>query len=585
MQTIMVVDDMAIFRDPIAASLRLAGYKTVCAADGKEALRLLPDAKPSAILLDLSMPVMDGLSFLGALRAMPSMRDVPVIVLTALAEKETILKAGRLGVHGYLLKSRFSLKELLERVRKCLNDPTDTAVAGAADGPAASTMAAPAVHIGVTSPCPKPQPADLQGLMTREECIRRTRDAMEAKTLSGVVGQVISLASSPRANLADLADLIGKDSILSARVLQAANSAAYASSRGVVSCLGDAVRHIGCSTIRNIAATVGVFDAMPEGSPDGFNPIRCWQHSFGVATLCERLASGLDDVTTGCAYVAGLCHDLGDILFHTHFADEYRQILDAQAQTGLSSAIVERRMLGVTRGELSMVILKSLGLPSSIQKPIELFHGTQLLRGDGSHRLARLLRLAEAFANAVLLAATPSAQAAPLGKAESQLGPQKGLPELPDADTLRSEVFCMTGMLSRLNPREQSQLLKPMFARAQVNLTLVRDPALLEIDPITLLFQSMANVRLADHLRDDPEDDEQGLVVVSRTPVVSGLTAADIQKRLAARAVPLLWIVQQSSKSPVPAGDSPTPAGTSISLQAAADFVARCGSERANVAA
>src|SRR5439155_24087295 len=108
-----------------------------------------------------------------------------------------------------------------------------------------------------------------------------------------------------------LAPLIARDAMLSARVLQAANSAAYVSSRPVVSTIPDAVRQIGTATVRSIAAALGIFDVMPPTAPDGFNPIRCWQHSFAVAMLCKRLVpkeGGGGDAAL--VYLIGLCHDL-----------------------------------------------------------------------------------------------------------------------------------------------------------------------------------------------------------------------------------------------------------------------------------
>lgn len=121
---ILIVDDMPIFRDPIAASLRMGGYQTKSASNGAEALDLVRQETPALILLDMSMPVMDGLSFLRALRAEPAIASVPVILMTALSDRDRMLEAVKLGIEDYLLKSRFSLKELLARVNKCLPLPT-----------------------------------------------------------------------------------------------------------------------------------------------------------------------------------------------------------------------------------------------------------------------------------------------------------------------------------------------------------------------------------------------------------------------------------------------------------------------------
>ena len=120
MSTILVVDDMPIFRDPIAAALRLAGYQTLTASNGRDALATARANRPDLILLDLAMPVMDGLTCLHAMRSIETLVDLPVILLTAMSEKEHELEAAKLGVKDYLLKSRFSLSDLLTRVKGAL---------------------------------------------------------------------------------------------------------------------------------------------------------------------------------------------------------------------------------------------------------------------------------------------------------------------------------------------------------------------------------------------------------------------------------------------------------------------------------
>lgn len=117
---ILIIDDVEIFREPIAACLRLAGFETTCAPDGVEGLKKAKELKPELILLDMAMPRMDGISFLRALRDEPALREVPVIALTAVSAKEYVNRAKDLNVCEYLLKSRFRAKELIERVRSHL---------------------------------------------------------------------------------------------------------------------------------------------------------------------------------------------------------------------------------------------------------------------------------------------------------------------------------------------------------------------------------------------------------------------------------------------------------------------------------
>lgn len=116
MSTILFVEDSSICREPLAAMLRLKGYETICARDGREALAEIRRRVPDLVLLDIAMPEMDGLSFLRILRGQPQFRNIPVMLLTATTDRDCILKARELGVSGCLLKSHFSLEEMLSRI-------------------------------------------------------------------------------------------------------------------------------------------------------------------------------------------------------------------------------------------------------------------------------------------------------------------------------------------------------------------------------------------------------------------------------------------------------------------------------------
>ncbi len=120
-RTILVVDDTVIFRDSIVVALRRQGYDTLLASNGQEALELVRAHDPDLILLDVAMPVMGGLRCLKELRADQQFRDIPVIMLTAMSEREAIKVAGQMGIQEYLLKSQFSLKDMLAQVDELLH--------------------------------------------------------------------------------------------------------------------------------------------------------------------------------------------------------------------------------------------------------------------------------------------------------------------------------------------------------------------------------------------------------------------------------------------------------------------------------
>ena len=103
-ERILVVDDHPLTRDALAALLAQGGFVVVGeAADGGEALELAARLQPDLVLLDLSMPGLDGLAVLPQIRA--SAPGCEVVVLTASGTEDNLLAAIRGGAAGYLLKS------------------------------------------------------------------------------------------------------------------------------------------------------------------------------------------------------------------------------------------------------------------------------------------------------------------------------------------------------------------------------------------------------------------------------------------------------------------------------------------------
>ncbi len=123
MATVLIVDDAPIFRDVLSRAIALAGHTPVSASDGAEAVAWLRVFKPSLILLDLQMPLMDGLTFLRQLRANPQTAAVPVALLTSATSAEELRDALALGVSDYMPKSRFSVYTVLETVKKYCDTP------------------------------------------------------------------------------------------------------------------------------------------------------------------------------------------------------------------------------------------------------------------------------------------------------------------------------------------------------------------------------------------------------------------------------------------------------------------------------
>ena len=115
--TILVVDDHPVTREPLARLLRYEGFQTVCAANGVEALDAIAAERPDLILLDVMMPKMNGVDFLQNVRADEHLSDIPVIALTGSMDPHQLDRLHELGVAELMPKARFTIDQLLERVR------------------------------------------------------------------------------------------------------------------------------------------------------------------------------------------------------------------------------------------------------------------------------------------------------------------------------------------------------------------------------------------------------------------------------------------------------------------------------------
>jgi CheY-like chemotaxis protein len=122
--TVLVVDDEADIRESLRVILELEGYKVYSAANGVEALALIEDGiVPSVILLDLMMPVMNGVDFLAILRQRPRFAECPVLVVTACRQIAQELRARRLPVQA-LIEKPAEIDHLLSILRcSCVQWP------------------------------------------------------------------------------------------------------------------------------------------------------------------------------------------------------------------------------------------------------------------------------------------------------------------------------------------------------------------------------------------------------------------------------------------------------------------------------
>lgn len=123
MSKILVVEDEITLLEALISKLKKEGMETFEARDGQSGLNMALKIKPDLIMLDVIMPVMDGMTMLKKLREDEWGKTVPVILLTNLRSPERAEEAFSSGVYDYLVKVDWKLDEVMEKIKEKLNTP------------------------------------------------------------------------------------------------------------------------------------------------------------------------------------------------------------------------------------------------------------------------------------------------------------------------------------------------------------------------------------------------------------------------------------------------------------------------------
>ena len=123
----LVVDDFSTMRRIVRGLLKEIGYNNAEEAeDGSVALNMLKNGKFDFVVSDINMPVMNGFELLSAVKADDTLKHLPVLMVTAEARKEDIVRAAKDGAAGYIVKP-FTKATLEEKVQKIMQKLAATA--------------------------------------------------------------------------------------------------------------------------------------------------------------------------------------------------------------------------------------------------------------------------------------------------------------------------------------------------------------------------------------------------------------------------------------------------------------------------
>lgn len=116
MPKILIIEDEEIITNLLQKKLEQEGYDVEVARDGEEGLRLIREIWPDLILLDILMPQISGLWLMEEINKNPSLKRIPIIVISESGKSFELKRAQELGAKDWIIKTEFDLQQIINKV-------------------------------------------------------------------------------------------------------------------------------------------------------------------------------------------------------------------------------------------------------------------------------------------------------------------------------------------------------------------------------------------------------------------------------------------------------------------------------------
>ncbi len=121
MKKILIIEDDPFLSEMYAAKFTESGFETEVASDGKEGLAKIENFQSDLVLLDIVLPKMDGFEILKKIKEKEELKEVPIVLLTNLGQKNEVEKGLSLGADEYIIKAHFTPTAVVAKVKEILS--------------------------------------------------------------------------------------------------------------------------------------------------------------------------------------------------------------------------------------------------------------------------------------------------------------------------------------------------------------------------------------------------------------------------------------------------------------------------------
>ncbi len=265
----------------------------------------------------------------------------------------------------------------------------------------------------------------------------------ELPALPSVASEILHLTEDPGVDVSDICKTIERDPALAAKILKVSNSPYYGM-RQYVGTLKLALVILGVREVRNIILGISVVETLRDDRTEALLGEAFWKHSIHTAALSRKLGSRFKLVMQGEAFVSGLLHDIGKLVFARYARQEYGKVYRL---TGGASDLLcrfESETFGFTHAELGAALAFQWNFPQTLTDAILCHHPSpeRYLADAKDPQLAAVVRLANKLARAKRDTA-PAEQTKQLDEPEAwqQFDPQVRCLSQEDKETLVLELI------------------------------------------------------------------------------------------------------------------------------------------------
>ena len=228
-------------------------------------------------------------------------------------------------------------------------------------------------------------------MMSRaEEIIRGVTDL---PTIPIVATKVLQLLEKPDVEIEEVAEMILTDQVMAARVVKVVNSPLYKPTHEIKSIKG-ALIYLGFRHIRELILTCSFITAF-EGQEGSFPIKTFWEHSFGVGIVAKIISQRIRYHETEKAYLAGIVHDIGRVIFSHYLPKEFEKVLARVQAEPLALTDAESEFFGTSHCEVGLCLAQKWNFPPEYCEVIHCHHSP--LEAKVDRPLTAIVSLADLF--------------------------------------------------------------------------------------------------------------------------------------------------------------------------------------------